>query len=237
MRFLVTSDMLQPNTGPVVRRWNGDGVAVLLLVATLAASSSAPLLAQEKAKADRDGAPLPTGALARLGDAVAGGRRIAALTISADGKTLLSRGSDRVIQCWDLATGDQRSRLRLPRWAEVAALAPDGRTVACAANYHVVAVIERHEVGGKLLQELQGNADGIDALFFSPDGKLLASTGTDDNTIYLHDLAGNSAARQIVMRPENSATVGVFRAFLRRAAVGIHCGQPYPRGAVYRRAA
>ncbi len=123
---------------------------------------------------------------------LAGGQRgwITALTVSTDGKTLLSRDRDRIVRCWDLATGRERSRLPLPRWADLGALAPDGRTVACAANYHVVAVVERYAVAdGKPAGVLPANAAGIDVLCISPDGTRLATSGTDDRTIYLHDLA------------------------------------------------
>jgi len=62
---------------------------------------------------DLYGDPLPPGAVARLGTAQLRHAGLAELIFSADGKMLISGGSDHTIRTWDVATGKLSRAVRL----------------------------------------------------------------------------------------------------------------------------
>jgi WD40 repeat protein len=69
-----------------------------------------PKVEDQPDRVDFYGDPLPNGALARMGSARLRGE---VLTFSADGKTLITVGTDRALHYWDVATGKERKRRQL----------------------------------------------------------------------------------------------------------------------------
>lgn len=63
--------------------------------------------------------------------------------------------------------------------ATAAAISPDGRTVALARGETDVAISLRTTRTGKEVQQLPGHAKTVTGLTFTPDGKLLLSSGRD----------------------------------------------------------
>jgi WD40 repeat protein len=103
------------------------------------------------------------------------------ITLSQDGKTVVSWGGDRVVRRWEAATGKLLGAFPAPPRTTQAALSRDGRIVALA---NADDTIRLHDTAtGKLLHKLQGHAKGTAALAFTPDGKVLASHGSADNSI------------------------------------------------------
>jgi WD40 repeat protein/beta-lactamase regulating signal transducer with metallopeptidase domain len=130
-----------------------------------------------------------------------GGHRKAptAILVAPDGKTVVSWGGDRVIQRWDAATGKVQGQFAAPTGTTLAAFSPDGRIIALANRDNTFRI---HDTAtGKELHKLKGHQGGVAALGFAPDGKVLASRGTNDNSIRLYDPAGGVELRQITMRP------------------------------------
>ena len=126
----------------------------------------------------------------------AGGHRgpVSTLTVTADGKTLVSRGADGMVRCWDLAAGRALSAFREPAGTICVAIAPDGKTIAYAGNGPSIQMF--HIATGAATLQLKGHVGGTGALAFAPDGKLLASAGTIDNAIRLHDAVKGTLLRQ-----------------------------------------
>jgi RNA polymerase sigma factor (sigma-70 family) len=91
----------------------------------------------KQAKKDYYGDPLPPGALARMGT-IQLRHRNAGVRFSADGKMLMSAGTDGVINYWDVATGkvvDQKLLEKIDRSGELVILdghifSGDGKTLA-----------------------------------------------------------------------------------------------------------
>jgi RNA polymerase sigma factor (sigma-70 family) len=125
--------------------------------------------------------------------------RIAALTFSADGKTLVSAGPlpspDRgdgvertrlmpdVLRVWDVATGkERRSALHglIPGWSvRGPTLSPDGRALAIPGARSI-----REAATGGERAKLTGHKAELCDFAFSPDGRTLAS-GSMDGTVRL----------------------------------------------------
>jgi WD40 repeat protein len=108
---------------------------------------------------------------------------VADLAISPDGLSLLSGGWQRSLKLWDLKTRKESVALRkmedtTGQPVPVAmAVTRDGKRVALGLDSGLVTL--RDSTTGDILFTLKGHDDAVTTLDFSPDGKWLASAGTD----------------------------------------------------------
>jgi RNA polymerase sigma factor (sigma-70 family) len=128
-----------------------------------------------EARRDRDGEPLPEGAVARLGTLrLRHGGFIHFARFTPDGKTLVSQGSDGV-RTWDVATGRQRHFFpNDPPSAPAtrASLSPEGKWLATAGQSGL------HLWDGATGRRLRNIGPGpLECPAFSPDGRTLAARG------------------------------------------------------------
>lgn len=146
--------------------------------AILAALSPLLLAVAPPPRTDLHGDPLPPGALARLGSVRLRHAGLSDYACLADGKTVLTAGSDRTLRFWDLATGRQTRTLPLQGQTllgHLLKLSPDGKTlVAKVAEQLMFWDVET----GRQIKTLTVSKDTFSYLSFSPDGKTLAA-GTD----------------------------------------------------------
>jgi WD40 repeat protein len=137
---------------------------------------------------------------------------LTSFAFSPDGRTLATENTDQTITVWEVASGQERARLRqlpaagqpfggrimvggikvgfggfgMPAAAPTIAFAPDGRTLAARGpgrSVHLWDIATGKEAG-----ELKGHEGGVTALAFAPDGKALAS-GSSDTTVLIWDAA------------------------------------------------
>jgi WD40 repeat protein len=110
----------------------------------------------------------------------------ARLAFSPDGKTLVSQRSKDGVQLWEVATGQERLRLKdLPVEVSSIALAADGRLLAWGAEDGTVGLWDL--ATGERLYQGRGHRGLVDHLSFSVNGKLLFS-GSADTTALLWDV-------------------------------------------------
>jgi WD40 repeat protein len=110
-----------------------------------------------------------------------------ALAVSRDGKTIAAAAGDGSVTLLDLASGAQRS-LGTPtdqtsesNWVWSVAFSPDGRTVAVATGgSFAMWSVARGELIGSSIMPKQGV---VYHLAYSPDGTLLASSGSDGSVM------------------------------------------------------
>ena len=168
--------------------------------------------AQEQVEVHKDiqGDPLPAGAITRLGTArfrqagLAGPYYNPGIVVfSQDGKTLFSAGCWSLC-FWDAATGRKTGGIDLEKDAlpqkntlAACALTPDGKTLAITMrNEGTIRLVDA--ATGKEIRRLEGHARGnwTRSVDFAPDGKTLASVGTD-GTIRLWDVATGKETQKL----------------------------------------
>jgi RNA polymerase sigma factor (sigma-70 family) len=128
---------------------------------------------------------------------------VASLAFSPDGKTLVAAPWNPTrkppIRMWDVASGKLLRQLDAPRWGCTVAFSPDGKYLAAGGlDDHKGKSLVRPTDGRDAWvwetatwerRYLRGHDKGIAALAFSPDGRLLASGGSEgDDRVCVWDL-------------------------------------------------
>jgi WD40 repeat protein len=172
-----------PATGKEIRRWRASAVAVRSVAFAPGGKTLASAGGWDHALRLWDPA---TGKLVQ--PVVGHTGLVDYLRFAPDRRTLVSRGWDRRVLAWDLATGRERRLFGGPPppagslWS-AAALSPDNKVLALAdwvEGGKPDPVIRLWDTAtGKELRALAARPGWVKALAFSPDGRWLASGGRD----------------------------------------------------------
>jgi WD40 repeat protein len=125
-----------------------------------------------------------------------------------DGKTLVVCCADSAVRLFDLADDKHPSRSIAvgPPGARHCALSPDGKTLYVDGGESVVRGYDL--ATGKELYPAAGHVGAVMALAWSPDGKLLATSGHTDRSIILWDAVTGRLVRQLPAL-EDECTAGL----------------------------
>lgn len=123
------------------------------------------------------------------------------LAFSPDGKRLITRclDLDASVHVWDVVTGERTNEPRLTILP--IAFSRDGLMVAYADKKGTVSLWTRkagqETFDGAEGRTLAGHKEGVSALAFSPDGKLLATGATEGGLVILWDAATGEMVRTL----------------------------------------
>jgi WD40 repeat protein len=107
--------------------------------------------------------------------------------LSPDGKLLVMATPDgKVLRLFDTTTGKEVRQAKGSSYPVFSAFAGDGRTLTASSDDGVIRVWET--TTGKILHQIKSGAREIRRACLSHDGKLLALTGTADESIHIWDL-------------------------------------------------
>ena len=123
---------------------------------------------------------------------------IRSVSFSEDGKQIVSSSEDGTTITWDAANGNVLSTKKLVAKTEdnTIAISTDGLFNAKVGNENTD--IELYDARtGRHIHTLQGHTGKVNAIRFSPDGRLLASA-SDDNTIMIWDVADGEVRRTLI---------------------------------------
>ncbi|HEY9742041.1 MAG TPA: tellurite resistance TerB C-terminal domain-containing protein, partial [Coleofasciculaceae cyanobacterium] len=117
------------------------------------------------------------------------------LTISSDGKTLITGGKDGEIKLWNLATGELLNTLSgHSSSVESVAIASTSQIFVSGSGDSTIKLWNLKT--GELLYTFSGHTSSVSSVAISPDGKILAS-GSYDKSIKLWDITKKKSLRTL----------------------------------------
>jgi WD40 repeat protein len=134
-----------------------------------------------------------------------------AVAFSPDGKRLASASQDRTVKIWDVATGKRLYTLSdASDGLTSLAYSPSGNQIAAAGYDKTIYVWRLGDNDGHLVQSLIADGDGILALVWSPDSKLII-TSSADGSIRFRDAATLNPVSVIDHQPDWVEALGISR--------------------------
>jgi RNA polymerase sigma factor (sigma-70 family) len=106
---------------------------------------------------------------------------VASIVFAPDGKQVAGVGRDNRIVLWETETGKILSRIESEDGLRKAVFSPDGKLLAGAGGEGNIILWDPGT--GNRLRSWRGHSSLIDAIAFSPDGKVVASAGAGDHAI------------------------------------------------------
>ena len=105
--------------------------------------------------------------------------RIKAVTFSPDGQ-ILATGGDRHVKLWDVHDWAEIVTLRHDEWVRTLVFSPDGQFLAAGKGHEGPGIVTVWDVQTRhVIAELEGDSNRVRTVTFSPDNRILASSGRD----------------------------------------------------------
>ncbi|BBD59441.1 serine/threonine protein kinase [Nostoc sp. HK-01] len=117
------------------------------------------------------------------------------LSISQNGKTLVSGSSDKTIKIWNLADGSLIRTISGHNSGVIAvAISPDNQTLVSSSNDQTIKIWNLET--GTLIHTLKGHEGAVWSIAISPDGQTLVS-GSGDKTIKIWNLKTGQLVKKL----------------------------------------
>ncbi|MFN7943768.1 MAG: WD40 repeat domain-containing protein [Blastocatellia bacterium] len=144
------------------------------------------------------------------------------ISLSRDGKTLVTAGTDGIIRVWNVATGQmQRTLTGHTNSIYKAEFSPNEKLIASASR-DLTARIWDFATGRELYQ-LTGFKCSVKSLAFSPDGKMLAVVG-NDGMLKLWDVETGRELKSLVHSSSPDVDISVYSVIFSRDGKRIYTG-------------
>jgi WD40 repeat protein/serine/threonine protein kinase len=124
---------------------------------------------------------------------------VKSVSISPDGRWVLSGGGDKTLRLWELERGTcVRTFEGHTDWVKSVSISPDGRWVLSGAGDKTLRLWELER--GKCVRTFEGHTDEVESVSISPDGRWALSgtggrLGSNDYTLRLWELATGKCVR------------------------------------------
>jgi len=147
---------------------------------------------------------------------------IIGLSLSRDGKTLLTAGTDGVIRVWDLVSGQlQRTLTGHTNSTYKAEFSPDEKLIASSSRDQTARIWDFKT--GRELHKLTGFHCAVKAVVFSPDGKTVAVVG-NDGMLKLWDIGSGRELKSLVHSNSPDVDASVYSVVFSRDGKKIYAG-------------
>jgi WD40 repeat protein len=118
---------------------------------------------------------------------------VSAVAFSLDGKFVASGGFDRTVRVWEANTGKEVSRMTLSEPCSSVAFSPNSKLIAAGDWFGNVYVLDISISSGKR-RTFRNGIDWESVVVFSPDGKLIASSGGNNYSANIWDVSTGAEA-------------------------------------------
>jgi len=144
------------------------------------------------------------------------------LSLSRDGKTLVTAGTDGIIRVWDLASGQMKRTLTGHTNSTYKAdFSPNEKLIASSSRDTTVRIWDF--ATGRELYRLTGFKCSVKSVAFSPDGKMLAAVG-NDGMLKLWDVETGKELKSLVHSNSPDRDVSVYSIVFSRDGKKIYAG-------------
>ncbi|KAG8723865.1 hypothetical protein FRC09_001444 [Ceratobasidium sp. 395] len=120
-------------------------------------------------------------------------KEVSSITVSNDGRRIVSCSDDKTIRTWDAQTGAPLFKPLEGHAGNITSVAfsPDGRRIVSGSLDYTVRIWDA-QTGASLLEPLEGHVGSVTSVAFSPDGRRIVS-GSWDYTVRIWDAQTGAA--------------------------------------------
>jgi WD40 repeat protein len=147
---------------------------------------------------------------------------VVGLTLSRDGKTLLTAGGDGIIRVWDLPSGQiQRTLTGHTNVIYIAEFSPDEKLIASSSRDTTARIWDF--ATGRELHKFTGFHCAVKFVTFSPNGKTVAAVG-NDGMLKVWDVKTGRELKSLVHSNSPDVDTGIYSVVFSRDGKKIYAG-------------
>ena len=131
---------------------------------------------------------------------------VTAITVTPDGKRIVSGSHDRTIRVWDMETGAAIGNTLEGHkgWVNAVAVTLDGKRIVSGSDDHTIRVWDL-ETGAAIGKPIKGHKSGVAAVAVTPGGERIVS-GAVDGTIRVWDMETGAAIGSLIKGHKSGVT-------------------------------